>query len=111
MSRWIATRACAATATTFAATDSPSRSATLARVITSAAAPAEMEEALAAVIVPSLAKAGFSVGILSGRAFPGCSSSVTCVSPARLFTVTGTTSSAKRPSPIAALARDRLSIA
>ena len=44
----------------------PRRSAVEARIITSAAAPSEIDEALAAVIAPSLAKAGFSVGILAG---------------------------------------------
>ena len=49
----------------------PSLSATLWRVRTSAAAPSEIDEALAAVIVPSLAKAGFSVGIFAGVALGG----------------------------------------
>ena len=38
----------------------------LSRIRTSAAAPSEIEHELAAVTVPSLRKAGFSVGILSG---------------------------------------------
>ena len=48
--------------------------ATLSRVITRAAAPSLIELALAAVIVPSLRKAGFRVGILAGRPCSGCSS-------------------------------------
>ena len=46
-------------------------SATVWRVRTTAAAPSEIDELVAAVIVPSLAKAGFSVGILSGLAVAG----------------------------------------
>jgi hypothetical protein len=45
----------------------PSLSATLLPVMTSAAAPSEMEDALAAVMVPSLSKAGFSEEIIWGR--------------------------------------------
>jgi hypothetical protein len=41
---------------------------------TSAAAPSEIDEELAAVTVPPSRKAGFSCGIFSGRALPGCSS-------------------------------------
>ena len=89
----------------------PSRSATEARVITSAAAPSEIEEALAAVIAPSLAKAGFSVGILAGSAFSGCSSSLTVTAPPRASTSTGTISREKRPPSTAARARARLSMA
>src|SRR3546814_5706596 len=57
----------------------PNRSATDWRVITSAAAPSEIDEALAAVIVPSLAKAGLSVGILAASTLAGCSSSAIVV--------------------------------
>jgi hypothetical protein len=66
--------------------------ATLARVSTKAAAPSEIDEEVAAVIVPSLAKAGLSEGILSGLPLPGASSVSTTVSPARLLTVTATIS-------------------
>ncbi len=44
------------------------------RISTSAAAPSEIELALAAVTVPPSRKAGFRVGILSSFAFGGCSS-------------------------------------
>jgi hypothetical protein len=50
-------------------------------VMTRAAAPSEMLLALAAVMVPSLAKAGLRPGIFSGLALPGCSSQVTISSP------------------------------
>ena len=45
-------------------------------VRTIAAAPSEIDDEVAAVIVPSLAKAGLSCGILSGRPRPGASSRV-----------------------------------
>jgi hypothetical protein len=48
-----------------------------------------MEEALAAVTVPSLLKAGRRVGILAGSAFMGCSSASTTSTPLRCWTVTG----------------------
>ena len=83
----------------------PSAAATLARVNTSAAAPSEIEDEVAAVIVPSLAKAGLSAGILSGLPLPGASSVSTMVSPARDLTVTGAISAVKAPSDTAACAR------
>ncbi|MNV78687.1 hypothetical protein D3C71_1721920 [compost metagenome] len=89
----------------------PSFSALERVVSTSAAAPSEMDEALAAVTVPSLAKAGFSVGILAGSAFSGCSSFSTTVSPLRPLTVTGVISLTKLPSSVARRARFRLSMA
>jgi hypothetical protein len=52
----------------------PFASAAPARHSTSAAAPSEIDEELAAVTVPPSRKAGFSCGIFSGRALPGCSS-------------------------------------
>jgi hypothetical protein len=79
--------------------------------MTRAAAPSEIEEALAAVMVPSLAKAGRRVGILSGRALPGCSSVSTVSEPARVLTSTGVISALKAPEAMAALARARLSMA
>src|SRR3954471_12863446 len=79
----------AACATTRAAMGRPSFLAVDSRIITRAAAPSLIDEALAAVIVPSLAKAGFRVGILSGLALVGCSSWLTTVSPPRPETVTG----------------------
>ncbi len=64
-----------------------------------------MDEAFAAVTVPSLRKAGFRVGILSSRALPGCSSTLTTVSPPRPLTVTGAISPTKCPAAIAFCAR------
>ena len=64
-------------------------------VSTRAEAPSEIELAFAAVIVPSFAKAGRKVGILSILALKGCSSLSTTTSPLRVETVTGTISSAK----------------
>ena len=63
----------------------PSAAAFDAFISTSAAAPSEMLDALAAVMVPSLMNAGFSVGILSSLAFGGCSSLPISVSPAFPF--------------------------
>ena len=50
-------------------------------IITSAAAPSEIELDVAAVTVPSAPNAGFSVGIFSGFARLGLSSSVTVPGP------------------------------
>ena len=71
--------------------------ASLSRINTRAAAPSEMEDAFAAVTVPSFAKAGRNVGIFSGRAFLGCSSSETTVSPLRVLIVTGAISASNAP--------------
>jgi hypothetical protein len=57
--------ACVEWPTTTARGDSPRFSALERRIITSAAAPSEIELELAAVTVPSLRNAGLSVGILS----------------------------------------------
>ena len=73
--------------------------------MTSAAAPSEIELELAAVTVPPSRKAGFSVGIFSGRALGGCSSVATSVSDLPAFTLTGAISQAKSPCLIARLAR------
>ena len=59
------------------------------------AAPSEIELEFAAVTVPSFAKAGRSVGILSTLAVNGCSSRSTTVSPLRDVTVTGTLTKGK----------------
>ena len=83
----------------------PCANASLSRISTSAAAPSEMELALAGVTVPSLRKAGFSVGILSRLAFNGCSSTLTTSSPLRPLTVTGAISPAKAPLWMACCAR------
>src|SRR3546814_13922795 len=89
----------------------PNRSATDWRVITSAAAPSEIDEALAAVIVPSLAKAGLSVGILAASTLAGCSSSAIVVMPLRVATSTGAISRSNAPDFCAFCARSRLAIA
>ena len=78
---------------------------------TSALAPSEIELEFAGVIVPSLANAGRSSGILSVLALWGCSSVSTTVSPRRDFTVTGAISAASEPSSMARLARVNDSIA
>ncbi len=70
-----------------------------------AAAPSEIDDELAAVTEPSSAKAGLSVGILSGRALRGCSSVSMVSSDLRVLTVTGTISSAA--ASVAARARSR----
>ena len=80
-------------------------SASLARIMTSAAAPSEIELEFAAVTVPPSRKAGFRVGILSGLAFGGCSSVETSACALPAFTSTGAISQAKSPSLIARLAR------
>ena len=85
----------------------PSRSATEARVRTRAAAPSEIELALAAVIAPSLAKAGFRVGMRAGSARPGCSSRSIRSDPFRPATSTATISRSKAPEAWAARARSR----
>ena len=66
--------------------------------MTRAAAPSEIELELAAVTVPPSRKAGFRVGIFSGRALGGCSSVLTSVSALPAFTLTGVISQAKSPS-------------
>ena len=77
---------------------SPRFAASEALITTMAAAPSLMPEALPAVTVPSLEKAGRSLArisiVVSGL---GYSSFSTTVSPLRPFTVTGAISSAKRP--------------
>ena len=78
---------------------------------TVAAAPSEMLDELAAVMVPSLRKAGRRVGILSMLDLPGCSSVACSTSPLRLLTLTGTISSANAPAACAACARLTDSIA
>ena len=71
--------------------------ATDSRIRTSADEPSDMDDALAAVMVPSFANAGRRPGIFSMLALNGCSSLSTTVSPLRLFTVTGTISALFRP--------------
>ena len=90
---------------TRARTGIPRASAASREAITSAAAPSLIEELLAAVTVPPSRKAGLSVGIFSGRAPPGCSSSETTASPRRPRTVTGAISAAKAPVRCASKAR------
>ena len=79
----------------------PSRTAVDSRISTSAAAPSEMLDEVAAVIVPSFLKAGFRPGILSSLALKGCSSNLITVSPDLPGIVTGAISQAKLPSSFA----------
>src|SRR5689334_11314618 len=72
---------------------------------TSAAAPSEMDDELAAVTVPSLLNAGLRVGIFSILQVPGVSSRETTDSPLRVFAVTDTTSASKSPPSSARRAR------
>ena len=75
------------------------------RISTSAAAPSEMLDEVAAVMVPSFLNAGFRPGILSSLALNGCSSNLTTVSPALAATPTGAISQSKLPSSLARFAR------
>ncbi len=83
----------------------PSRSAAAWLERISAEAPSEMELELAAVMVPSLAKAGRRARILSSLAWKGCSSWSTTLSPWRLLTVTGAISASRWPALVASMAR------
>ena len=56
--------------------------------------------------MPSLRKAGCSVGSFSGEAFAGCSSLPIVTSPLRPGTVTGAISQPKVPSSFAVSARE-----
>ena len=77
----------------------PRRAASSAVISTSAAAPSLMPDALPAVTVPSLAKAGRSFASASTVVpWRGYSSVSTTMSPLRLGTVTAAISSARRPS-------------
>ena len=71
------------------------------RINTSAAAPSDMEDAFAAGTVPFSRKAGFSVGIFSSFALPGCSSRLTTNSDRPAFTVTAMISASIAPASIA----------
>ena len=86
---------------TMARIGAPVSSARAREARTSAAAPSEIEEEFAAVTVPSLRKAGFSVGIFSGRALAGCSSAVIVTSPFGVCSVTAAISPSKAPSACA----------
>ena len=65
--------------------------------MTIAAAPSLIELALAAVIVPSLAKAGLRLGIFEASPLPGCSSAATVVGPLRPGISTATISRSNQP--------------
>ena len=97
--------ACTACATIRATGLLPRRAAVDSRISTSAAAPSEMLDALAAVIVPSFLNAGLSEGILSSLALNGCSSCLTMMSPALPCSVTGAISQSNEPSSLAVFAR------
>src|ERR1700684_4629098 len=75
------------------------------RAKTSAAAPSEIPEELAAVTVPSFLNAGLSVGILEISRVNGVSSLSTTTSPLRVLAVTGAISAAKLPPLTAGSAR------
>ena len=79
----------------------PRRAAVDSRIRTSAAAPSEMLDEVAAVIVPSFLNAAFRPGILSSLALNGCSSNLMTVSPDLPGIVTGAISQAKLPSSLA----------
>jgi hypothetical protein len=79
----------------------PRRAAVDSRIRTSAAAPSEMLDDVAAVIVPSFLNAGLRPGILSSLALNGCSSNLITVSPALPGIDTGAISHAKLPSSFA----------
>ncbi len=79
----------------------PRRAAVDSRISTNAAAPSEMLDEVAAVIVPSFLNAGFRPGILSSLALNGCSSNFTIVSPPLPGTLTGAISQSKLPSSLA----------
>ncbi|MCY1244138.1 hypothetical protein D9M72_571970 [compost metagenome] len=89
----------------------PSCFAVDARIITSAEAPSLIDDDDAAVMVPSLANAGLSDGILSSLMRRGPSSVSITVSPPLPDTVTGTISQRKSPFSVACCARRTLSIA
>src|SRR5689334_17716415 len=72
---------------------------------TSAAAPSEIDDDVAAVTVPTLLNAGRRVGILSSFTVKGVSSSLTTSSPLRPLTVTGEISSLNAPDFDASTAR------
>ena len=84
---------------------SPRFCASEARMSTTAAAPSLMPDALPAVTVPSLEKAGLSFATESSVApWRMYSSASTTTSPLRVFTVTGTISSLNLPAFCAASA-------
>ena len=76
----------------------PSSAALSALITTRAAPPSLMEEALAAVTVPSLSKAGRNEGIFSGLPRPGSSSLSMVTTPLRPLISTGTISASSQPS-------------
>ena len=83
----------------------PRLRASLWRISTSAAAPSEIDDEVAAVTVPSFTKAGRRLGIFDGSTLKGLSSRSTTTSPLRPGMVTGTVSQAKLPSSLAVRAR------
>src|SRR3954466_1695800 len=83
----------------------PRRSAVERRIITSAAAPSEIELELAAVTVPSLRKAGLRAGIFSKLALKGCSSVSMNFSSLPCLMAIGVVSQANQPSLFAFCAR------
>jgi hypothetical protein len=92
-------------ATRRASTVAPRRLASSALISTTAAAPSLSDDALPAVIVPSLAKAGRRPPSFSMLPRPGSSSLSTTVSPPLLAIFTAAISPANRPSFWAVSAR------
>jgi hypothetical protein len=90
---------------TIASGTRPRFSAVERRIITSAAAPSEIELEFAAVTVPSLRNAGLSVGIFSKFALKGCSSVSTNFSSLPALIAIGVVSQANQPSLFAFCAR------
>src|SRR5210317_1058573 len=89
----------------------PRRVASDSAIITTAAAPSDIDDEVAAVTVPSFLNAGRNVVILSILTLPGVSSSDTVTSPRRELIVTGAISSANEPSATARFARVADSVA
>ncbi len=81
------------------------------RISTSADAPSEIDDELAAVTVPSLVNAGCMPGILLTSHLNGVSSWSTTVSPLRVLTVTGVISDANAPDATACSERFTDSVA
>src|SRR5688572_29585323 len=83
----------------------PDFAAELARASSSADAPSAIDDEEAAVTVPSLANAGFRLGIFSMETLKGVSSRATKRSPLRSVILTGAISVSKAPDSTAASAR------
>src|SRR5688500_5654623 len=96
--------ACVACPITIASGVSPRFSAVERRIMTSAAAPSDIELEFAAVTVPSLRNAGLSVGIFCRLALNGCSSVSTNLCSLPDLIASGGVSQANQPSVLACIA-------